>query len=327
MLIVRAPLRITFGGGGTDLPSYYSSFGGFSITAAIDKYVYIVLHDRFDPGYRISYSKTEIIDRAEDIQHPVVREAVKLLGSFEPLELISIADLPARTGLGSSGAFAVGVINALHIYKKEHVPPGVLAEEACQIAIEKLHEPSGKQDEYTAAYGGINSFAIGMDGKVNVSPLRISRATASELQSQLLLFYTGITRESKAILEAQRRAAVGRDEETLERLHRVKQIGVDSKNALEEDNIHEFGRLLGEHWETKRLLAANATTPEIDAIYELALKNGADGGKIMGAGGGGFFMFHCESERRRLIETMQKRGLRQLDFKFEYEGCKVVADL
>ena len=327
MLIVRAPVRITFGGGGTDLPSYYSSFGGFSVTAAIDKYVYIVLHDRFDPGYRFSYSKTEIIDRAEDIQHPVIREAVKLIGPFEPLELISIADLPARTGLGSSGAFAVAVLNALHIFRKEHVPPGVLAEEACQISIEKLHEPSGKQDEYTAAYGGINSFGISMDGKVNVSPLRISRATVSELQSQLLLFYTGITRESKVILEAQRQATADRDENTLERLHRVKQIGIDSKNALEDGNLHEFGRLLREHWETKRLLAGNTTTPELDATYDLALKNGADGGKIMGAGGGGFFMFHCESDRRKLIEALQKHGLRQLDFKFEYEGCKAVADL
>jgi len=327
MLIIRAPLRITLGGGGTDIPSYYSAYGGFTVTAAIDKYVYIVAHDRFDPDFRLSYSKTEIVDKAEHVSHPIFKEALQLLGPFDSLELISIADLPAKTGLGSSGAFTVALLNALHAWKNERVPPSVLAEEACHIIMDKLKEPSGKQDEYTSAYGGINSYTITMDGNVNVNPLRISRTTAAELESQLLLFYTGITRESKLILESQYKAAAEKKVDTIEYLHRIKQIGIDSRHALENGDIDKFGLLLKEHWETKKSLAPTATTPEIDAIYDLAMKNGATGGKIMGAGGGGFFMFHSNSDRARLTEVLQKHGLRRLDFRFEYEGSKMIIDL
>lgn len=328
MLIVRAPLRITFGGGGTDIPSYYSSFGGFTVTGAVNKYVYIVSHDRFERNFRISYSKTEIVEKIEEMEHPIFREAIQLLGPFEQLELVSIADLPGKTGLGSSGAFSVALLNALHVSKRERVPPNVLAEEACTIAMEKLKEPSGKQDEYTAAYGGINSYTITMDGKVNVTPLQISRTTSSELERQLLLFYTGLTRESKTILDSQYKAVADNKKDAVKYLHKIKQIGIDSKNALEDGDVHKFGLLLREHWETKKALAPNATTPQIDEIYELALKNGATGGKIMGAGGGGFFMFHCDAvDRAKLVKTMEIRGLRQVDFNFEYEGSKIVVDL
>lgn len=327
MLIVRAPLRITFGGGGTDIPSYYSSFGGFTVTGAIDKYVYIVAHDRFERNFRISYSKTEIVEKVEEIEHPIFREAIKLLGPFDRIELVSIADLPGRTGLGSSGTFSVALLNALHASKKERVPPSVLADEACMIAMEKLKEPSGKQDEYTAAYGGISSYTITMDGKVNVSPLQISRATSSELEMQLLLFYTGLTRESKTILDSQNKAVAENKENAVQYLHKIKQIGIDSKYALENGDLRKFGLLLREHWETKKALAPNATTPQIDEIYELALKNGATGGKIMGAGGGGFLMFHCDVDRAKLTKAMEMRGLRHLDFRFEYEGSKILVDL
>jgi D-glycero-alpha-D-manno-heptose-7-phosphate kinase len=327
MLVVKTPLRLTFGGGGTDIPSYYSSFGGFSITAAIDKYVYIIAHDRFERNYRISYSKTEIVDRIVDVQHPLVREALGLVGPIEKIELVSIADLPAKTGLGSSGAFTVGLLNALHLYQKEHLPPSALAEEACQITMEKLKEPSGKQDEYSAAYGGINSYAISTDGTVHVSPLQVSKATVSQLQNQLLLFYTGITRESRIILESQYKAAASSDQNVIHCLHKIKQIGVDSKNAIETGDLQQFGSLLDSHWKTKKQMAPNATTPEIDALYKLATENGATGGKIMGAGGGGFFMFHCDSNQRKLIEILNHHGLTQLDFKFEYEGSKVIANL
>lgn len=326
-MTVRAPLRITLGGGGTDLPSYYSSYGGFSITAAIDKFIYIVIHERFDPGLRISYSKTELVEKSEQVQHPVVREALQLVGSIDHIEIISIADLPARTGLGSSGTFAVALLNALHISKGEHVSPSVLAEEACNISIERLREPSGKQDEYTAAFGGINSYAIHTDGRVVVTPVRISRATLSQLENELLLFYSGITRESKMILESQRQAALKRDATVIENLHATKQIGIDSKSALETGDLREFARLLREHWKTKKLLAPNATTPEIDAIYELALKNGADGGKIMGAGGGGFFLFHCDGDRRKFTEVLEEHGLRRMDFRLEFEGSKTIFDI
>jgi D-glycero-alpha-D-manno-heptose-7-phosphate kinase len=327
MLATRAPVRITLGGGGTDLPPYYSIYGGFSVTAAIDKYVYIIAHERFDPGFRISYSKTEIVNRADEVQHPIVREALKLVGTFDHLELMSVADFPARTGLGSSGSFAIALLNALHAYKGEHVSPSVLAEEACNIAIEKLHEPSGKQDEYTAAFGGVNSYTIAMDGTVRVSPLRMSRSTASELESELLLFYTGITRESRAVLESQSRAAVGGKKGTVEGLHKIKQIGIDSRNALESGDLEQFGRLLHEHWITKKAMTPETTTPEIDATYELARKNGATGGKIMGAGGGGFFMFHCSKDRRTLTEALEKRGLKRMSYRFEYEGAKTVIDI
>jgi D-glycero-alpha-D-manno-heptose-7-phosphate kinase len=327
MLTTRAPFRLTLGGGGTDLPSYYSIYGGFSITAAIDKYVYITAHERFDPGLRVSYSKTEIVDTAVHLEHPIVREALKHLGAFDHLELVSIADLPARTGLGSSGAFCVALLKALHEYKGEQSSPNDLAEEACRIAIEILREPSGKQDEYTAAFGGINSYAISMDGKVIVSPLRVSRATVSEMESELLLFYTGITRESRMVLESQSKAAISGAEDTIQGLHKIKQIGLDSKNALEDGNLKEFGRLLDDHWKTKKAMAPRATTSEIDAIYDFAMKNGATGGKIMGAGGGGFFMFHCDKDRRNLTQLLEQHGLRRMNFRTEFEGAKTVIDI
>jgi len=315
------------GGGGTDIPSYYSAFGGFTVTAAIDKYVYLITHERFDPGLRISYSKTEIVENIAKVEHPIIREALDLLGPFDQLELMSVADLPARTGLGSSGSFTVALLNALHALKNERVPPSVLAEEACHIIMNRLKEPSGKQDEYTAAYGGINSYTITMDGSVNVNPLKISKSTASELETQLLLFYTGITRESKLILESQAKAAAEQKPITIDYYHKIKQIGLDSRQALENANIEQFGVLLNDHWQAKKALTPNVTTTEIDAIYNLALKNGATGGKIMGAGGGGFFMFHCNSDRTKLTETLRKHGLRRLDFRFEYEGSKIIIDL
>jgi len=221
------------GGGGTDIPSYYSAFGGFTVTAAIDKYVYLITHERFDPGLRISYSKTEIVENIAKVEHPIIREALDLLGPFDQLELMSVADLPARTGLGSSGTFTVALLNALHALKNERVPPSVLAEEACDIIMNRLKEPSGKQDEYTAAYGGINSYTITMDGAVNVNPLKITRSTASELETQLLLFYTGITRESKLILESQAKAAAEQKPITIDYYHKIKQIGLDSIQAIE----------------------------------------------------------------------------------------------
>jgi D-glycero-alpha-D-manno-heptose-7-phosphate kinase len=315
------------GGGGTDIAPYYSIFGGFTITAAINKYVYIVAHERFDPGLRVSYSKTEIVENPEKIEHPIVREAVRMLGPFDYLELLSLADLPARTGLGSSGAFTVALLTALHNCKGEYVPPGVLAEEACRITMDILHEPSGKQDEYTSAFGGINSYTISMDGKVNVSPVRISRATVSELESELLLFYTGITRESRLILESQGKAAMSGEERTIKGLHRIKQIGIDSKIALEDGDLKEIGRLLNEHWKTKKSMTPNTSTPEIDAIYELAVKNGATGGKIMGAGGGGFYMFHCDSDRKKLTQVLEAHGLKRMSFRLEFEGSKKVIDI
>ena len=327
MLIARAPLRITLGGGGTDIPWYYSLYGGFTVTGAIDKYVYIVAHDRFERNFRISYSETEIVERIEEIKHPIFREAIKLLGPLNRVELVSIADLPGRSGLGSSGTFSVALLTALHASKKERVPPSVLAEEACTIAMEKLKQPSGKQDEYTAAYGGISSYTITVDGKVNVTPLRISRATSSELERQLLLFYTGLTRESKTILDSQNKAVAENKENAVQYLHKIKQIGIDSKNALEDGDLHKFGLLLRDHWETKKALAPLATTPQIDEAYELALKNGATGGKIMGAGGGGFFMFHCDGDGRKVTKCMEMRGLRQVDFMFEHEGSKIILDL
>lgn len=327
MLITRAPLRITLGGGGTDIPSYYSAYGGFTVTAAIDKYIYIVADDRFDHEIRISYSKTEIVDKAENISHPIFREALKLFAPVHSVELISVAYLPTKTGLGSSGTFTVALLNALHTLKNERVPPSILAEEACGIIMNRLKEPSGKQDEYTAAYGGIHSYTITMDGAVNVNPLKLTKGTAFEMENQLLLFYTGITRESKLVLESQYKAAAEKKPVTIEYYHKIKQIGLDSRQALENGDINRFGLLLNDHWQAKKLLAPTATTPEIDAIYNLAIRNGATGGKIMGAGGGGFFMFHCLSDRTKLTETLQKHGLRRLDYRFEYEGSKVMIDL
>lgn len=328
MIISRAPVRITLGGGGTDLASYYSKYGGFLMAAGINKYIYISMNRRFKPSIRLSYSVTEIVNSVEEIQHKIFRNALEMLGVENQIEIVSIADVPANCGLGSSSTFTVALLNALHAYKREFVCLRDLAEEACNLEIHRCQEPIGKQDQYIAALGGLTCLTFEKDGRVIVEPLRISDEKLFELENNILLFYTGIERSASDILRKQSEKSKANDENTLTLLHKIKEIGLETRVAFESGNIDHFGELLNVHWETKRQLSNKITDPFIDECYELAMQNGALGGKIMGAGGGGFFLFYCPGSKSKLIEAMtEKAGLMQMPFRFDFEGAKIVANL
>jgi len=326
MIIARTPVRISLGGGGTDLASYYCKYGGFLIAAAIDKYIFITVNRRFEDSIRVSYSKTEIVDKVEEIQHPIVREALKLLGYDGSLEITTIADVPANTGLGTSSSFTVGLLNALHTYKRESITAKALAEEACRIEIDILGEPVGKQDQYMAAFGGITCLTFAKNGEVTVTPLNISPDIIEELERHIMLFYTGIRRNSADVLSGQNNASQRDDKKVIENLHKIKEIGEEAKIALESGTVHRFGELLHTHWQSKKNLSHKVSRPEIDRWYALARQNGALGGKIMGAGGGGFFMFYVQGNKSKLRQVMRGEGLREMRFKFDLEGSKVLVN-
>jgi D-glycero-alpha-D-manno-heptose-7-phosphate kinase len=324
MIITRSPLRITLGGGGTDLPSYYREHDGFVISAAIDKYVYITLHDTFVDDLIIKYSKLERVTRLEQIEHPIIREALDVVG-VEPryLELASMADIPSGTGLGSSGSFTTSLLKALHTRKRNIVHPAELAEQACHIEIERLGEPIGKQDQYIAAYGGITCFRYLSDGRVEAFPLRISEETRYNLEDNLLLFFTGYSRSASGILKDQDDKSRAADPSMTENLHFVKKLGADSQEALEAGDLDQFARLMNVHWRRKKERSNSMTSGEIDQWYEHALANGAAGGKLIGAGGGGFLMFYS-SEKAKLRHAMREIGLTEVRFRFDFEGTKVL---
>lgn len=324
MIVTRAPLRISLGGGGTDLPSYYSHHGGFLIAAAIDKYVYINVHRRFVDGFLLKYSQLEEAATIDEIKHPIIREALKLAGIRERnLEITSMADIPAGTGLGSSGSFTTALLQALHALKKSPIHPAELAEQACRIELEKLGEPIGKQDQYIAAYGGITCFEFLADGSVEAFPLKISEETLLNLQDSLLLFFTGYSRSASAILQEQNDKSKKSDKAMIDNLHFVKELGVKSRRALESGDLGEFGRLMNVHWQRKKERSTGMSNSEIDNWYQAALAHGALGGKLVGAGGGGFLMFYA-SDKTRLRHAMQERGLTEVRFRFDFEGTKVL---
>jgi D-glycero-alpha-D-manno-heptose-7-phosphate kinase len=324
MIITRSPLRITLGGGGTDLPSYFREHDGFVISAAIDKYVYITLHDTFVNDLIIKYSKLERVTRLEQIEHPIIREALDVVG-VEPryLELASMADIPSGTGLGSSGSFTTSLLKALHTRKRNIVHPAELAEQACHIEIERLGEPIGKQDQYIAAYGGITCFRYLSDGRVEAFPLRISEETRYNLEDNLLLFFTGYSRSASGILKDQDDKSRASDPSMTENLHFVKKLGADSQEALEAGDLDQFARLMNVHWRRKKERSSSMTSGEIDQWYEHALANGAAGGKLIGAGGGGFLMFYS-NEKAKLRHAMREIGLTEVRFRFDFEGTKVL---
>jgi len=328
MIVTRTPTRISLGGGGTDIRSYASRYGGFLVSAAIDKYVYITVNKRFEDSIRVSYSVTEIADSVEDIEHPIVREALRSLGLGGGLEIVSIADVPANTGLGSSGAFTVGLLHALHAYKRESVSRETLAEEAGTILMDVLGEPIGVHDQYLAALGGITCLAIDLDGTVQASPLVISDGIVEELEASLLLLYTGVKRRASDVLGDESRAiSCGHDGVTAA-LHTVREIGWQVKDALETGNLRRFGELLDHHWQSKKKLSTKVSSDRIDRWYKVAQRNGALGGKIMGAGGGGFFMLCCDNHSKaRLREAMAAEGLREMRFAIDFEGSKVLVNL
>jgi D-glycero-alpha-D-manno-heptose-7-phosphate kinase len=324
MIIARSPLRVTLGGGGTDLPSYYEKFGGFLIAAAIDRYVYITLHDTFVPDLIVKYSELERVPDATKLKHPIIREAMALVGiSGQSLELTSMADIPAGTGLGSSGSFTTALLKALHAHKKNLVHPAELAEQACEIEIGRLKEPIGKQDQYIAAYGGITCFKFLENGKVEAWPLKLSDETRDNLEDNLLLFFTGYSRSASAILKEQDSKSKSDDKSMIENLHFVKDLGLQSQRALEKGNLAEFARLMDVHWQRKKQRSGGMSNPKINEWYDLAMANGALGGKLIGAGGGGFLMFYAE-DKAKLRHAMRLVGLKEVRFRFDFEGTKLV---
>ncbi|MEO7145002.1 MAG: galactokinase [Bryobacteraceae bacterium] len=324
MIITRSPLRLSLGGGGTDLPSYYREHEGFLIAAAIDKYVYITIHQTFVKELIIKYSQLEHAKNIDEIQHPIIREAMKTIGIAETnLEITSMADIPSGTGLGSSGSFTTALLKALHAYRKNLVHPSELAAQACEIEIGRLGEPIGKQDQYIAAYGGITCFRFLRDDRVEAWPLRISAETIHNLEDNLIIFFTGYSRSASSILKDQDDRSKQKDSSVLDNLHFVKDIGLRTQKAFEDGNLHEFAGLMNVHWEYKKKRSNNMSNEHINQWYDLARANGALGGKLIGAGGGGFLMFYAE-DKTRLRHAMSQSGLREVRFRFDFEGTKTV---
>jgi D-glycero-alpha-D-manno-heptose-7-phosphate kinase len=324
MIIARSPLRLSLGGGGTDLPSYYREHEGFLIAAAIDKYVYITIHQTFQKQLILKYSSMEHCDSIDDVKHPIVREALKLVGMEDTnLEITSMADIPAGTGLGSSGSFTTALLRALHAHKKNLVHRWELAKQACEIEIERLGEPVGKQDQYISAYGGITCFHFHRDDSVEAYPLRLTTETLHNLEDNLILFFTGFSRSAGSILKDQDARTRESDHQMIENLHFVKELGVNSKTALEQGCLWRFAELMNTHWEWKKQRSPNMSNGHIDEWYRIARDNGALGGKLIGAGGGGFLMFYAE-DKVRLRHAMVQAGLREVRFRFDFEGTKTI---
>jgi D-glycero-alpha-D-manno-heptose-7-phosphate kinase len=325
LIITRSPLRISLGGGGTDLPSYYREFGGFVISAAIDRYVYITLHQTFVDYLIIKYSQVEHVRALDEIQHPLIREALRHVGA-EPafLEIASMSDIPAGTGLGSSGSFTTALLHALHTMKNRILTRQELAECACHLEIDVLKEPVGKQDQYIAAFGGITAFDFCPDGAVQVRPLQLSSETLFNLEDNLLLFFTGYSRSASSILKDQDQRSKQQDQSMIDNLHYVKELGRLSGKALETGDLREFAEIMHVHWEHKKKRSGSMSNGTIDEWYELARKNGAIGGKLIGAGGGGFLMFYTE-RKTHLRSAMRQAGLREVRLRFDFGGTGVVA--
>lgn len=322
MIITRSPLRISLGGGGTDLPSYYQKYGGFLIAAAIDKYVYLTVHHTFSQELIIKYSQLERVQSIEAVQHPIIKAALQLLHIENPhLEITSMADIPAGTGLGSSGSFTTALLKALHAHQQNMIHPQALAEQACHIELEMLKEPIGKQDQYIAAYGGLTCLEFMTDGKVHATPLKISEETRYNLEDNLVLFFTGFSRNASSILKEQDEKSKQSEKSMIDNLHEVKAMGFRSQKAFERGNLQEFANLMNEHWHKKKKRSNAMSNPQIDEWYTLALNNGALGGKLIGAGGGGFLMFYAE-EKTKLRHVLRDAGLQEVRFRFDFEGAK-----
>ena len=322
MIVVRSPLRISLGGGGTDLPSYYKENEGFLIAAAINKYVFVSVMNPFTDGYTLKYSEYENVNNIEDIKHPIIRESLKL-GFKKNLEITTLADLPSGTGLGSSGSFTTALLKALYANSSKNLNQYELAELACDIEINKLKEPIGKQDQYIAVFGGISSFSFNKDDTVDVEPLNISDDTLYDLEDNLMLFFTGYSRSAGKILKDQDSKSKQNDEDMLNNLHKVKKLGFESKKVLESGDTRIFGELMHEHWENKKKRSGGMSNPKINDWYDIAMQNGAIGGKLVGAGGGGFLMFMAD-DRNKLRKALTGAGMEEVSFNFDFEGTKTL---
>jgi D-glycero-alpha-D-manno-heptose-7-phosphate kinase len=306
------------------MPSYYRRFGGFLIAAAIDKYVFVTVTRPFTEGIYLKYSRLEKVNRADQVQHPIIREALGLLDLDTPqIEITTLADIPAGTGLGSSGSFTTALLKALYAHHRDMLHPAQLAELACEIEINRLAEPIGKQDQYIAAFGGLTCFEFNPDDTVVASPLKLKTDLLHRLEDNLLLFFTGFSRSAGDVLQDQKSRTACGDGEMLANLHYVKDLGQRSRRTLEAGDLPCFGMLMHEHWEHKKKRSNGMSNPRIDEVYELARRNGAIGGKLVGAGGGGFLLFYAE-QHRRLREAMQGADLQEVRFRFDFEGTKVL---
>ena len=324
MIITRTPVRITLGGGGTDLPSYYSKYGGFLVSAAIGRYTYICLHNRFEDKSKFTYSNIEEVKSNEEIKHPIIREACKMLNIPMGIEIHSLATIPSGVGLGTSGSFTVGLLHALHTYKRDYVSLETLAEEACEIEINRMKQPIGKQDQYIATFGGIICMDIKKNGKVNITPLKISLNDVEELERSIILFYTGIKRNASDVIKEQKEKQDRDDKIVMNIMHEEKEIGYLSKEYLESGKLDSWGTLVDRHWEIKKRMSKKISSEKIDEWYRIAKDNGAYSGKIIGAGGGGFFLFYCEGNKGKLRNAMGKEGLKEMPFRFDFEGTKTI---
>jgi len=327
MIITRTPFRIPLGGGGTDLPSYYAKHGGFIFSATIDKYMYIFVHRPIvDDLIRVIYAKSERVEKLSEVQHDIVRVALEYMGVENAIQIASIADIPAGTGLGSSSSYAVGLLHGLHVLKRDYVSLEKLAEEACHIEIGLLKKPIGKQDQYLAALGGFVVLEIDPDGTVRARRAKISDRVLDQLNANILFFYTGLSRSADEILKHQSAAAQRDESAVVEGLHRIKEIGREILRAIEGGNLTRFGELLHEHWTVKKTLSSEISDSRIDRLYHIARDCGALGGKIMGAGGGGFFLFYIEDGHHRLREAMKRENLREMRYSFDFEGTKLLSN-
>ena len=331
MIIVRTPFRLPLGGGGTDLPSYYEKYECSLITAAINKYMYISINEPAVVNkIKINYSKTEIVDpeRIEDIVHEIVRESLLYLNIRKPIEITSMADLSAGTGMGSSSSYTVGLLNGLNTMLRRYISIKNLAEESCKVEIDLIGKPIGKQDQYAAAYGGIIQLEINRVGETKVTPLNLEHEIIYELENRLMMFYTNIDRDANEILSEQSSKAKKDEKSVIKSMHKIKEIGYRSKDALINGDIDKFGELLDEHWNIKKKISAKMSNPDINRWYKIGKENGAIGGKIMGAGGGGFMLYCVKNgNRKKLRAAIEKEGLKYMDFRFDFDGSKVLFNI
>ena len=320
MIITRTPFRMSFGGGGSDLPAFYEKYGGCVFCTSINKYMYIAVHPYFDPKKTVlKYSKTEIVNELHEIEHTIFNHVLNEL-RLEGIEITCTADIPAGTGLGSSSTFTVGLLHTLYCYMGKYVSKPDLAAKACEVEIEKLGNPIGKQDQYAAALGGLNFIKFHTDGKVVHEPVLASPATKEELERNLRLYYLGSTREANAILKEQSQNMENAGK--VKNLMKMCEIAESMRNAVQVGDLDSFGKLLGRNWELKRGLAAGITSNHIDKLYDKAINAGAIGGKLLGAGGSGFLLFYCPKQKHAVLDSML--GLRQTPFKFDYGGTAVI---
>lgn len=327
MIITRTPFRVTLGGGGTDLPSYYEKHGGFIFSAGLDKYMFVdVNRPATDDLIRVKYSKSETVENVSDLQHDIAKEILRFTGVEKNIEISSVADISAGTGLGSSSCYAVGLLHAIHTMKREHVGLAQLAEEDFKVEAQNLGRPIGKQDPYLAAFGGLTVLDIDKDGTVKVRKANVSLEVADELNRNMLLFFTGKTRSADDILSEQSKGAKEDKKDVVDSMHYIKELGYEILEAAEEGNIDEIGHKFHAHWQHKKKISTKMSNPEFDKIYDEAMRNGALGGKISGAGGGGFFCFYVPGDQRKFRETMRNSGLREMRYHFDFEGSKVIAD-